>query len=311
MTDRPLLVTTSPHIRHPRSTTAVMLDVILSLLPATVAGVWLFGLRALAVVLIGVASAVGSEALFCLLAKKKQTVGDLSAAVTGLLLALSLPANVPLWQVVLGAVFSIVLVKCVFGGIGQNFANPAITGRIFMLIAFGSMAKAAYPVSVDAVSTATPLVMLAEADTAPRLLDLFLGRHGGAIGETCILALLIGFVYLLVRRVISWHTPVIYVGTSFLFTLCLCGFDPSTALAWTLSGSLIMGAVFMATDYTTSPTTELGKVVFSVGAGLLTVAIRFFGTYPEGVSFAILFMNILTPYLNQWTRRRPFGGGKQ
>lgn len=304
--DSKLHVSASPHIRSARTTQSVMLDVIIALLPAAIAGVVLFGLSALAVIVCCVAAAVLSELVFNWILKKEQTVSDLSAIVTGLLLALNLPANIPLWQAAVGSIFAIIVVKCLFGGLGHNLVNPAITARVFMLVAFGSMAQAAFP--LDAVAGATPLVELA-AGNSPSLLDLFLGKTGGAIGETCTLALLIGGIYLLVRRVISWHLPVAFIGTVFLFTLALVGFDFTTALAWTLSGGLFIGAIFMATDYVTSPATPLGMFVFGVLAGVLTVVIRFFGNYPEGVSFAILFMNILTPFIDKWTARRPFGTG--
>lgn len=301
-----LHLSVSPHLHTKRSTRNIMLDVVLSLLPATAAGIVLFGGSAVAVVVTCIAAAVLSEGIFNLITKKEQTVGDLSAVVTGLLLALNLPANIPLWQAVIGTVFAIVIVKCFFGGLGCNVVNPAITGRVFMLVAFGSMSKAAFP--VDSVSTATPLVEL-EGGTVPDLLDLFLGKNGGTIGETSVLALLIGFVYLLVRGVISWHLPVAYIGTVFLFTLAVQG-DVTVALAYILSGGLFIGAIFMATDYVTSPSTPAGKLIFGLGAGIITVLIRLWGKYPEGVSFAILLMNILNPYIEQWTPRKLFGGKK-
>lgn len=293
----------SPHIHSGRSTAGIMRDVLIALLPATVAGTVIFGLRSLLVVALCVGFCVGFEALFNLIVKKDQTVGDLSAAVTGLLLALNLPANVPLWQTAIGSLFAIVVVKCLFGGIGRNPVNPAISARVFMLLAFGSMATSAFP--VDATSSATPLAM----EKMPDLTTLFLGTHGGAIGETCAAALLLGGAYLLVRRVISWHLPVAFIGSVFLFSLCMEGFDPTQALAMVLSGGLLIGAFFMATDYVTSPETAWGKVVFGLGAGLLTCVIRYFGEYPEGVSFAILFMNILTPFISKWTRHKVFGVG--
>jgi electron transport complex protein RnfD len=282
-----------------------MLDVIIALLPAAIAGSVIFGLRALLVLALTVASCVGFEALYNLLVKKEQTVGDLSAAVTGLLLGMNLPANIPLWQCVIGSLFAVIVVKALFGGLGCNPVNPAITARVFMLVAFGSMTVAANPTIVDTVAGATPLA----SDKATSLMDLFLGVHGGAIGETCAAALLVGLIYLLVRRVISWHIPVTFVGCVFLCSFFLEGMDAMAALAAILSGGLFIGAIFMATDYVTSPTTAWGKVIFGVGAGLITVLIRYFGLYPEGVSFAILFMNILTPYIDSWTKRRVFGVG--
>ena len=259
-----LTLSVSPHIHSGRSTWRIMLDVIIALLPATVAGCVIFGLRALAVIALTVASAVGFEALFNLITKKKQTVGDLSAIVTGLLLALNLPANIPLWQCVVGALFAIIVVKCLFGGLGCNIVNPAITARVFMLVAFGSMTKAALPTVVDTVAGATPLA----PEAATSLGDLFLGLHGGAIGETCAVALLIGFIYLLVRRVISWHLPVVFIGTVFAVSFFLEGMNAVAALSAILSGGLLIGAIFMATDYVTSPATAWGEVLFGLGAEL-------------------------------------------
>ena len=303
-----LRVSVSPHIRSPKTTTAIMLDVLIALLPTAVAGIVIFGLRALAVVAAGVISAVLAEYVFCLASKREKTVGDLSAAVTGLLLGLNCPANTPIWQVVLGSVFAIIFVKCVFGGIGQNFANPAITARVFMLIAFSSMAGSAFPTVVDTQSSATPLAELAVGKT-PKLLDMFFGLRGGAIGEVCILALLIGAAYLAIRRVISLKTPLAFILTVFAVTFIITGFDIIETLAWVMSGGLVLAAFFMATDYSTTPVTGLGKLIFGIGAGLITVAIRELGSYPDGVSFAILLMNIVTPYIDRLTARKPFGSG--
>ena len=304
-----LRLSAGPHIHRNITTTRIMLDVIIALLPATVAGCILFGLNALLVVAACVLSAVIAEFLFCLVTKKEQTIGDLSAVVTGLLLALNLPANIPLWQAVIGSVFAIILVKCIFGGIGCNVVNPAITARVFMLIAFGTMTAVTLPKIVDTASTATPLVELGEGKL-PDLTALLLGTTGGAIGETCAVALLAGGAYLLIRRVITWHVPVAFIGSVFVFSLFLEGMDAMRALSWILSGGLILGAFFMATDYVTSPVTTWGKVIFGVGAGIITVMIRFYGNYPEGVSFAILLMNILNPYIESWTPRKLFGGKK-
>ena len=286
-----------------------MRDVIIALLPAAVAGTVIFGLRALLIMGVCVASCVLIEALFNIVTKKEQTIGDLSAALTGLLLAFNLPAGIPIWQCVMGSIFAIVIVKCLFGGIGFNLVNPAITARVFMIVAFGSMAVQSYPVIVDTVAGATPLAEIASGNM-PKLTVLLLGLHGGAIGETCALALLLGFVYLLVRRVISWHIPVSLVGTIYVLSLFMEGFDFIRALALVLSGGLLLGAIFMATDYVTSPTTPAGKIIFGVGVGVITFLIRYFGVYPEGVSFAILFMNILTPYIDSWTAHKVFGGKK-
>lgn len=298
-----LHISVSPHIHSTQTVQSIMLDVILSLLPATIAGVIIFGWRALAVVATCIITAVLSEYIFNRCVKETPTISDLSAIVTGLLLALNLPANIPLWQAAVGSVFAIIIVKCFFGGMGCNLVNPAIAARVFMLVAFGSMATAAFP--VDAVSSATPL-----SGEMPSLWTLFIGNYGGAIGETCTLALIIGFVYLLVRRIITWHIPTAFIGTVFLFTLALNGFDLVAALSAIMAGGLFIGAIFMATDYVTSPETASGKLIFGLGAGIITVMIRQWGNYPEGVSFAILLMNILDPYIGIWTARKVFGGDK-
>ena len=304
-----LHISLSPHIHSSNSTQKTMLDVVIALVPALIASVVLFGIPALLVTVVCVVTTVAGEALFNLAIKKEQTVGDLSAVVTGLILAFNLPANIPLWQAAVGSLFAIVIVKGIFGGLGKNIVNPAIAARVFMLIAFGSMTAAVFPEGVDSVSGATPLANLAN-DQAVNLMDLFLGKCGGALGETCALALLIGGIYLIVRKVITWHIPIAFIGTTFLFTLAVEGGDFETALAWVLSGGLIIGAFFMATDYVTSPTTAKGKLIFGIGAGVITVLIRFWGGYPEGVSFAILLMNIVNPYIDSMTQRKLFGGKK-
>ncbi len=305
-----LILSSSPHIHTRDSSRRIMLDVIIALLPAAIAGIIIFGAKALGVIAACVITAVVSEALFNLIVHKQQTVGDLSAVVTGLLLALNLSTNVAIWQCVVGTVFAIVVVKCLFGGIGKNFANPAITGRVFMLLAFSSVAGGAKPAVVELVSSATPLELLAQgAEDAPGLMELFLGLHGGAIGETCCLALLIGFAWLLFRRVIKWHVPVIFIGTVFVLYLVFTG-SFQMALAEILAGGLFIGAIFMATDYVTSPITLKGKMVFALGCGLVTFIIRYFCAYPEGVSFSILAMNILTPYIEKFTGNTPLGGSK-
>ena len=305
-----LILSSSPHIHTRDSSRRIMLDVIIALLPAAIAGVIIFGAKALGVIAACVITAVVSEALFNLIIHKQQTVGDLSAVVTGLLLALNLSTNVAIWQCVVGTVFAIVVVKCLFGGLGKNFANPAITGRVFMLLAFSSVAGGAKPAVVELVSSATPLELLAQgSENAPSLMELFLGLHGGAIGETCCLALLLGFAWLLFRRVIKWHVPVIFIGTVFVLYLVFTG-SFQMALAEILAGGLFIGAIFMATDYVTSPITLKGKMVFALGCGLVTFIIRYFCAYPEGVSFSILAMNILTPYIEKFTANTPLGGSK-
>ena len=296
-----LVVSPSPHIRGGSTTPGIMRDVLIALLPACVASVLIFGIRALLVIAVCTVSCVVFEWAYEKLVGRVNTVRDLSACVTGVLLAYNLPVSIPIWQAVVGSAIAIVLVKQLFGGIGKNFANPAITARIFMLLAFsGTMATWVMPsAAVDGVTSATPLV----APEAFDLLTLFLGKHGGSLGEVSAAALLLGLAYLLIRRVISWETPVIFVGVVFVLSAAF-GSNPVREI---LSGGLLLGAIFMTTDYVTSPTTFKGRVVFAIGAGFLTVVIRQYGSYPEGVSFAILLMNILTPYINRFTRNTPMG----
>ena len=287
-----------------------MRDVIIALAPATIAAIVLFGLKALLNIVLCVGTAVISEFLFNLITKKKQTVSDLSAIVTGLLLALNLSTKANVWHCIVGSVFAIVVVKCLFGGIGCNFANPAITARIFLLVAFSTSIAGGTSTQfqTDLVSSATPLDIIKSGDTStlPSILDMLIGNRGGAIGETCAIALIIGGIYLIARKVINWHTPVIFVATVFLFSLIVKQ-DLTIALYEILGGGLLIGAIFMATDYSTTPINKYGKMVFAFGCGIITCLIRFWGSYPEGVSFAILFMNVLSPYIEKMCTRAPFG----
>ena len=286
----------------------IMRDVLIALCPALIAAVVFFGARALLVAAVCVVTAVFFEWAFEKICKRPNTIGDLSAAVTGLILALNLPVSIPLWQAAFGSLIAIVLVKQLFGGIGHNFANPAITARIVMLISFSvPMTTWVAANFTDSLSGATPLAVLSNGGSVS-LLNLFLGNVSGSMGETSALALLIGGIYLLVRKVITWHTPVAFIGTVFVLALIKGG--PVFALAEILAGGLFIGAIFMATDYSTTPSTPWGRVIFGVGCGLITCVIRFFGNYPEGVSFSILLMNILTPYISKWTASKPFGGVK-
>ena len=303
-----LIVSVSPHVHAKDSSMTIMRDVLIALCPALIASILIFGFRSLLVAVVCVATAVFFEWGFQKICKRKCTIGDLSAAVTGLLLALNLPVGIPLWQAAFGSLVAIVVVKQLFGGIGHNFANPAITARIVMLIAFaGTMTTWASPNFVDVVSGATPLAVLKGGETVS-ILPLFLGNVGGSLGETSALALLIGGVYLIVRKVISWHTPVAFIATVFVLSLIKGGF--TFAVCEILAGGLFLGAFFMATDYVTTPSTKWGRVIFGIGCGLITCLIRFFGNYPEGVSFSILLMNILTPYISKWTASKPLGGVK-
>ena len=308
-----LQISISPHINSSLTTQKIMLDVVIALIPALVASVVFFGWRALLVTSFCIVVCVLAQYLFEVLCKRPVEAGDLSAVVTGMLLAFNLPVTIPLWQAAIGSIFAIIVVKELFGGIGHNFANPAITARVVMLLAFSSsMTNWVVPGSAELVTGATPLALIAQDKMGelPSLLDMFLGKIGGSLGETSALALIIGGVYLVIRRVIRWHTPVFFVGTVFVGALLFSGFDVSFALYQILSGGLMLGAIFMATDYSTTPPTPFGKVVFGIGCGLITLVIRLWGSYPEGVSYAILLMNILAPYISDLTRHKIFGAVK-
>ena len=304
-----LHVSAAPHIHSGNTTSKVMRDVIIAMLPAAIASVVLFGMKSLVLIAACVIGCVASEWIFNKAVGKKCTCGDLSAAVTGLLLALNLSTNVPVWQCIVGSIFAMVIVKGMFGGIGRNIVNPAIAARVFMLVAFAEVAGGAACVLTDATTSATPLETLAPgAEGLPTMMELFLGMHGGTIGETCAAALLIGFAYLLIRKVIKWHVPVVFVGTVFVLALVFSGFDAVYAAQHVLTGGLLLGAIFMATDYVTAPVNLRGRIVFAVGCGVITFVIREFCAYPEGVSFSILFMNLLTPLIEEWTDKEPLGG---
>lgn len=320
-----LTVSPSPHIRHPRTTASIMGTVLLALAPAALASVILFGINALLVIFVSNLACALFEFGWCKLLKLKNTVCDLSCFVTGTLLALTLPANMGklenLWTVVLGAFISIIIVKEFFGGIGYNFANPAITARIVLFICFPNVMSSTVHTSftdVELASGATPLgdfmKLMDPTNTKPielpSLSDMFLGNHAGALGEVCGLALVIGGIILIATKVISWHIPVAFIGTTAIFTFLTCGFDVNLSLFHICAGGLLLSAIFMATDYVTSPDTALGKIVFGIGCGLITGLIRVYGAYPEGVSFAILLMNILNPYIIKLTRKKAFGGVK-
>ena len=295
-----LTVASSPHIKRPDTTRGIMSDVVIALAPAATYGCILFGLRALAVLITSVSVAVLCEFLWNKALKKPNTIKDMSAVVTGMLLGMNLPPTLPLWQAAIGSAAAIIVVKQMFGGLGHNFANPAIAARIILLVSFpASMTRFTEPVS-DAVTSATPL-----AGTAGTLSfkTLFFGMHAGSIGETSAFLLLVGGLYLVIRRVITPIIPVCFIGTVALLSLI----SGESVMLSVFGGGLILGAVFMATDYTTSPTTPLGKAVFAVGCGIITFVIRKFGSLPEGVSYSILLMNILVPHINRFTLSKPFG----
>ncbi|MCM1528688.1 MAG: RnfABCDGE type electron transport complex subunit D [Alistipes sp.] len=303
-----LMVSPSPHDENYTKTSTIMLNVCIALIPALAVGCVIFGLRALLLTAVTVVSCVIFEFLCRKLMKRENTVGDLSAVVTGLILALNLPVTLPLWMAVIGSFVAIVVVKQLFGGLGQNFANPAITARIVLMVSFGGamtnwVVPFWYKDGADAVTGATPLA-LGDGDALPSYLDMFLGNTGGCLGETCALALLAGGLYLAARRIISLAAPVSFIGSLALLSW-IAGDDP---LYQILAGGVFLGAFFMATDYATTPISTKGKIVFGLGCGIITFIIRHFGSLPEGVSFSILLMNVLTPYIEQLTRTKAFGG---
>ncbi|MCL2739707.1 MAG: RnfABCDGE type electron transport complex subunit D [Oscillospiraceae bacterium] len=305
-----LTVGQHPHIRSNQNTKDIMLDVIIALLPCIIAGLLIFGYRSVVILAIAVISAVFFEWIACKIFKMKSSIWDLSAVVSGIILTMNLPASVPLWIPIVGSLFMIVIIKMCFGGLGRNFINPAAGARVFLVASFPViMTHFVAPGarlglwSVDAVSSATPLGIAAmgeNLDLLPSYLSLYFGNIGGCIGETSALAILIGFVYLMWRRVISWEVPAIYVGTVAILAL-IFGRDP---LFHVLSGGLLFGAVFMATDYTTSPLSKIGRIIFAFGLGLMTIAIRLWGGYPEGVCLSIILMNVVVPYLDKIKPKR-------
>jgi electron transport complex protein RnfD len=305
-----LRVSAGPHFVARESTQTLMLDVIIAMIPTTAAGIYLFGIRAAWVIAVSVISALLSEFIWQKLAKKPVRISDLSAIVTGMILGLNMPVEIPLWVPAIGSAMAIILVKQLFGGIGHNFINPALLSRGVLLVSWPAlMSVYTLPVRVlgttsmvpspDAVSAATALIRPSAYSTY----DLLIGNIPGAIGEVCKLAILIGFLYMLFVGTVSWHIPVCFVGSVALLTWLLGG-DPLVAI---LSGGVLFGAVFMATDYVTTPMLNVGHIIFGIGCGVIVVVIRKFGNYPEGVTFAILIMNILTPLIDRWTGRRVYG----
>ena len=304
--DTKLIVSASPHIRSDESTRGLMANVVVALCPVVVASAVIFGLRALLVTAFSVVVCVALEWLYCKLLKKPSPIGDLSAVVTGIILAMNVPVNMPLGQVAVGAVAAILITKQLFGGIGMNFANPALVGRIVLFVSFTNEMNAwVFPdAAVDQLASATPLQV---ADPSRlNLLDLFMGIHGGVLGETCALAIVLGFLYLVFTKTISPAIPLTYVGSVFVFYLIATG-SIHESLVEILSGGLLFGAVFMATDYVTSPFTLKGKLIYGLALGAVTFAIRYWGSYTEGVSFALLFMNLWVPFINDATRQTPYG----
>ena len=307
-----LVVSVSPHLHKDESVSKIMWMVVISLLPSGIAGVFIFGLGALWVILLGIASALITEGILQAMTKRKVTILDGSAFLTGLLLAYNLPPKVPFWLPIVGAFFAVSIGKQVFGGLGQNIFNPALVGRVFLMASWPRyMTTFTKPLNYDAITSATPLALVKEGKILENIsyLDLFLGKRGGCIGEVCILALALGALFLLLKRYISWHIPVIYIATTALFVYVFGanGFFTGDWLFHILSGGLILGAFFMATDYVTSPLTRKGQAIFALGCGLITAVIRLWGGYPEGVSYAILMMNAATPIIERYTKTRIYG----
>jgi len=301
MNKRNLIVSSAPHVVSPVNTSRIMLDVLIALVPAVAMATFVFGMRALLLTAVCAAASVFFEYAVEKILKRDVTIGDLSAAVTGVILSLNLPANLPFWMAVVGCFIAIVIVKQLFGGMGQNFANPAITARVAMFIGFAT-AMTTWPLPVaqqtaDAITGATPLALFAKGLEVPSNSAMFFGTVGGAMGETSALALLIGGAYLLYKKVIEPTIPACFIGTVAVMAI-LTGNDP---IFHVCAGGVMLGAIFMATDYVTSPITTKGKVIFGIGCGLLTMIIRLYASYPEGVSFAILIMNILTPHIDNLT----------
>ena len=303
-------VSSSPHVRAKDTTSRIMLYVIIALLPTSLFGIYNFGYKALVLILVTIASCVASEWVFNKIVHKKQTIDDLSAVVTGLLLALNLPATLPWWEAVIGGVFAIVVVKCLFGGLGQNFMNPALGARCFLLIAFAAdMTKFGITKNgIEVYSSVTPLAAMRNGE-AVNTMDMLIGRTAGTIGETSAIAILIGAIFLILMGVINLRIPASYIITFAVFMLLFGGhgFDGSYLTAQLCGGGLMLGAFFMATDYVTSPMTKKGMVIYAIGIGLLTSVIRIFGSYPEGMSFAILIMNAMTPLINTYVKPKHFG----
>ena len=297
--NRMLKAASSPHIRHVDTTSGIMLDVVFGLAPAAIYGCVIFGLKAVLLLLTTMISAIAAEYIWNIILKKPQTVGDMSALVTGLLLGMNLSSRTPLWIAAIGSVAAIIVVKQMFGGLGFNFVNPALAARIILLVSFPSfMTKFNEPIS-DAVTSATPLADL----TSYSIKALFFGMHSGCIGETSAFLLIIGGLYLIIRPVINPIIPLSFIGT----VASLAAISGENPLKYILSGGLMLGAIFMATDYVTSPTVNWGKLIFGIGCGAITFVIRRFGSLPEGVSYAILIMNIITPLINRIPFSRPFG----
>ncbi len=305
------VVSGTPHVRSKESIQSIMRDVIIALVPASVMGIYYFGLRALMLMVAAIVSAVFFEWLYQKLLKKPITISDLSAVVTGLLLAMNLPAAAPVWVAIVGSAFAIIFAKQLFGGLGQNFINPALAGRAFLLASYPTEMTSwtsAGNFGVDAVAVATPMAQL-KGGVMPdaSFTDVLVGNIGGCIGETCAIALIIGGIYLIAKHVINWKVPVIYIATVFVLTALIGRKGLRVPVYEIFAGGLMLGAFFMATDYASSPVTSKGQIIFALGCGLLTTLIRIFGGYPEGVSYSILIMNLTVPLIERLTEPTIFG----
>ena len=306
------IVSGTPHVRSKDSIQGIMRDVLIGLTPAALMGIYVFGLNALVIMVLSIASAMFFEYLYQKLMKKPITVTDLSAAVTGLLLAMNMPASAPYWMPIVGSAFAIIIAKQLFGGLGQNFINPALAARAFLLASYPTaMTTWPAPTGVDAVTVATPLALLKAGEittaTSGDMMNALVGTVGGCIGETSAIALIIGGVYLIVRHVISWRIPVVYIATVFILTALIGRNGVRIPQYEIFVGGLMLGAFFMATDYASSPVTPLGQIIMALGCGLLTTLIRIFGGYPEGVSYSILIMNLCVPLIDRFTEPKIFG----
>jgi len=304
-----LIVSSSPHIRSKDTVSTIMRDVVIALLPATLYSVYLFRFNAVKVILLAILAAVATEAIIQKIRNKKITISDWSAVITGLLLAFNMPASVPWWIPVIGSVFAISVVKHAFGGLGQNFMNPALAARAFLVASWPVQMGSWISPGADAVSTATPLATYGTANE-PAIMDLLIGNIGGSLGETSAILLIIGGIYLLYRGVIKITIPGIYIGTFGLLYFVYSGFDLYSTAYQLLAGGLMLGAIYMATDYVSSPVNRKGQIIFAFGAGLITFIIRAYGGMAEGVSFSILLMNVATPIIERYTAPKVFGGAK-
>jgi len=318
-----LIVSSSPHVRSSEDTSYIMKQVVIALLPATLAALYFFRLSALNVIFFCVAGAVGSEFLYQKITKQESTIGDFSAVVTGLLLAFNVPASLPWWMCILGSAFAIIVVKMVFGGIGNNFVNPALAARAFLLASFPvAMTLWTTPGvnwvssgNIDAYTTATPLALLkagpegvqALGENGISLMNMLVGNIGGCVGETSAILIILGGLYLIYKGIINYVVPTVYIATVAILVFVLGGFDINFVISQMLAGGLMLGAFFMLTDYTTSPMTKKGQIIYAVLAGIITTVIRLYGGYPEGVSYSILLVNVMTPLIDKYTKDRVFG----